>query len=86
MFLIGQIITANINELIREAPSYEQKLVGILRELAVKFNIDPQIVAQQFIENVDIPSIATYTASIITSFLKYAGIIFFFTLFIILES
>lgn len=86
IYIIGQIITTNINKLILDAPNYEQKLVGIIGDLAVKFRIDPEMLRSQFVQSVDIPSIASYTASIITGIVKYAGIIFFFTLFIILES
>lgn len=86
IFAIGQIINSNINELIQEAPNYEEKLARIVGEIAGRMNINPQIVIEQFVQKIDIPSLVASSASIITSIVKNAGIIFFFTLFILLES
>lgn len=86
IYIIGQIITTNINKLILESQNYEDKLVWILANLDARFHFDPQTLISQFVQSVDLPSIASYIASIITSIVKNAGIIFFFTLFIILES
>lgn len=83
---IGQIINSNINELIVAAPTYEEKLARIVGQIAQTLDINPKIVIEQFVENVDIPNLVASTASIITSIVKNAGIIFFFTLFILLES
>lgn len=86
IFLIGQIINTNINEIITQAPSYQEKLSRIIWEIAQKYNLNTQIILDQFVQRINIPSLVSSTASLITGIVKNAGIIIFFTLFILLES
>ena len=83
---IGQIINTNINEIIIQAPSYQEKLTWIALEISKKYNLNTQIIIAQFVEKINIPSLVSSSVSIITSIVKNAGIIFFFTVFILLES
>ena len=85
-YVIWKIIDANITDIIAWAPEYEAKLRLILAEVAQKYNIDQTIVMQQFFEKINIPSLVSGTASVLTAIVKNAGMIFFFTVFLLLES
>lgn len=83
---IWKIIDSNISEIIAWAPQYEARLLAIVSELAWRYNIDQTIVMQQAIDRINIPSLVSSTASVLTSIVKNAGMIFFFTVFLLLES
>lgn len=85
-YLIGKIIDANITDIIEGAPVYEEKLRLIVSDVTQKYNIDQTIITQQFLEFINIPSLVSGAASVLTSVLKNAGMIFFFTVFLLLES
>ena len=85
-YVIGRIINANIADIIAGAPEYEQKLRIIISDVAAKYNIDQTIVMQQFFDRINIPSLVSGTASVLTAIVKNAGMIFFFTVFLLLES
>jgi len=86
MYGIGKVLDANIQEIITSAPAYQEKLISIFDSYAQKYSIDSTIVREQILWNLDITLIVSSTASAITAIVKNAGIIFFFTLFILLES
>lgn len=85
-YIIGKILDANITDIIAWAPEYEQQLRTIVSEIAQKYSIDQTLLMQQFLERINIPSLVSGTASVITSIVKNAGMIFFFTVFLLLES
>lgn len=86
IFTIGQIINTNINEISAGASAYEEKLTRIALRLVQPYNSNPQNILDQFVSNVNIPTLVSSVLSITTSFVKNAGIILFFTIFILLES
>jgi AI-2 transport protein TqsA len=86
IFTITQIINTNINEIILQAPTYQDKLTQIALEVAGRYNLNAQIILDQFVAKINIPSLVSSTVSITTSFVKNAGIILFFTIFILFES
>jgi len=86
LYWIAQIINSNINEIIIWAPEYQQKLIRITTEIASVFNIDEKIIVSQFIEKINIPSLISLAAALITSIVKNAWMILFFTIFLLLES
>ena len=86
IYLTGKIIDSNIQQLIIEAPWYQQKLITIFEIYSQKYNIDSDIISQSVLESFSITSIFTSLAALITAIVKNAGMIIFFTLFILLES
>jgi len=86
LFWIGQIINTNIDDIIERAPEYQEKLSNITADISEKYNIDQSIVGAQILDKINIPVLISGTASILTSIVKNAGMIFFFTVFILLES
>lgn len=86
IFLTGKIIDSNINKLIIQAPAYQQTLLSMFDTYTQKYNIDGNIIRDGLLENFSISLIFTSVASLLTAILKYAGMILFFTLFILLES
>jgi len=85
-YVIGQIINANIDDIIENAPEYQDKLTRIISDFASRYGIDQSIISTQIIDKINIASLVSGTASIITSIVKNAGMIFFITVFILLES
>ena len=86
LFWIGQIINTNINDIIERSPEYQEKLTIIVSDITEKYNIDQSIVWAQILEKINIAVLISGTASVLTSIVKNAGMIFFFTVFILLES
>ncbi len=85
-YIIGVIINTNIEGIIRAAPEYQSKLESILGFYIEKYQIDSTVVRNEIVQKIDIAYLISWTAAIITSIVKNAGIIFFFMLFILLES
>lgn len=86
IFGVSQIVSNNINEIIDTAPEYQEKLTNIVSGIAKDYNIDQSFVSSQILEKLNIPVLISGTASILTSIVKNAGLIIFFTIFILLES
>ncbi len=86
IYLTGEIIDSNVKLLIREAPGYQERLIVIFDIYANKYGINSGLVSQQLLENFTLTSVFTNLASLITAIVKNAGMIIFFTLFILLES
>jgi predicted PurR-regulated permease PerM len=85
-YIIGLIINNNIEEIIKAAPEYQEKLENILSLYIEKYNIDSTVIRNEIIQKIDIAYLVSWTAAIVTSIVKNAGIIFFFMVFILLES
>jgi len=86
IYLTGKIIDSNVQQLIIEAPWYQQKLLVIFDSYAEKYSIDGNIIREQLLENFSITLIFSSLATLLTAIVKNAGMIIFFTLFILLES
>ncbi len=83
---VGKIINTNITEIRLKSNDYQETLVRITSDIATKYNIDEKIITDQFIKKIDIPLLLSSTAALVTSIVKNAGMILFFTIFILLES
>ena len=86
LYIIWQIINTNIDAIIRLAPTYQEKFIRIINTYADIYNIEINTVSNQLFSNFSLANIFSSLAWIVTSFMRSAGIIFFFTLFILLES
>ena len=86
LYIVWQIINTNIDAIIRLAPTYQEKFIRIIDTYAELYNIETNAVSSQLFSNFSLASIFASIAWIVTSFVRSAGIIFFFTLFILLES
>lgn len=85
-WIISQIINSNIQQIIALAPEYQDKMENIINKWETTFNIDKWVIYERVFAWIDIPSILSNLVSGLTSLFKNAGIIFFFTIFILLES
>ena len=86
LYIVWQIINTNIDAIIRLAPTYQEKFIRIIDTYAEIYNIEINAVSSQLFSNFSLANIFASIAWIVTSFVRSAGIIFFFTLFILLES
>ena len=86
LYLVWQIINTNIDAIIRLAPMYQERFIRIINTYAELYNIETHAISQQLFANFSLANIFSSIAWIVTSFARSAGIIFFFTLFILLES
>ncbi len=85
-YVITLIINTNIDAIIRLAPSYQERLILMFQNYADNYNIDTSLLSEQVFWYISLSTLFTSLANITTNFLKSAGIILFFTLFILLES
>lgn len=86
LFWAWKIVDTNIQEIIKEAPVYQETLSRIVSDLVIKYNLEQELTIDKLFESIDIPLLLSSTASILTSIVKNAGMIIFFTIFILLES
>jgi len=85
-FIVGKIIDTNIEGIIIGAPLYQERLISIFDVYAQKYAIDSTLIRQQILQNLDIGQLISWAATALTIIVKNAGLIIFFTLFILLES
>lgn len=85
-WVISQIINSNIQQIIALAPEYEEKMRAIINNLETSFNVDKWVIYERIFTWIDIPSMLSNLVSWVTGIFKNAWIIFFFTIFILLES
>lgn len=85
-YIIARIINSNVEEIINAAPEYQRKLMDIFDTYAQKYSIDSSLLRDELIAKIDIPTLLSSAAGVVTSIVKNAGIIFFFMVFILLES
>jgi len=86
IYITLEIIDSNVKLLIREAPWYQERLIIIFDAYANNYGINSTLVSEKLLETFTLTSIFTNLASLITAIVKNAGMIIFFTLFILLES
>ncbi len=86
IYLTGEIIDSNVKLLLKEAPWYQERLIIIFDLYADKYGINSTIVSEKVLETFTLTSVFTNLASLLTAIVKNAGMIIFFTLFILLES
>lgn len=85
-WIITWIINANIQDIIKQAPEYQTKLINIAYRVADYFSIDELTALQEITSKIDIPQLISTTASWVTSIVRSMGTIIFFTIFILLEG
>lgn len=85
-WLISWIINSNIQQIMALAPEYQSKLQNIINSFETTFSIDKWVLYERMFNGIDIPSILTNTVSWVAAIFKNTGIIFFFVIFILLES
>lgn len=84
---IWHIISSNIDELIKEAPSYQRKILDISNSIINYFWIEKSdIDISWFISKINLTQIFNYMLSALTSISSSLGTILFYTIFILLES
>jgi AI-2 transport protein TqsA len=83
---IWKLINSNVEDIIVAAPEYQEKFISILDVYAEQYNIDARILRDEVIGKINFTNLLSWAATAITSIVKNAGIIFFFMVFILLES
>lgn len=86
IYITGEIIDTNVKLLIKEAPWYQVRLIEIFDLYADKYGVNSSLVSEKILETFTLTSVFTNLASLVTAIVKNAGMIIFFTLFILLES
>lgn len=89
IYLITQIINANIEQIVQLAPGYQEKFTRIITDILIKlerYGFESQSIIESILLKLDFGWIATWTASLLGAIVKNAGLVVFFTLFILLES
>ena len=89
LWLIGKILSSNLEEFIRLAPEYQEKILGIVGWYSDQvFSLlgiqKPESIAQVF-QSINIPNLIESIASGVVSISGNLWIIIFYTLFILLE-
>ncbi len=84
-WLVYSIINSNINDIIEKAPSYQTKLRSIIDTIVAKIWIQEWEIYKEIWGHINIQSIFSYIASLITNIFSSAWIITFYLVFILLE-
>ncbi|RKW21699.1 AI-2E family transporter [Candidatus Gracilibacteria bacterium] len=84
-YFIGNIIYGNINELIVLAPSYQEKIVSLAKNLFDSLGINRNQVTE-FMSNIRLQDIFNSIFATLTSLSSNIGAILFYTIFILLEA
>ncbi len=95
-WLIGVLINSNVQDIVQNSQSYQEKFVSIIKSFEDnlnsegswmnKLNMGRFINYDYILSKIDIPFIVSFFASWATTIFKSTGIIFFYTIFILLES
>lgn len=84
-YFIGTIISWNINELIKLAPSYEEKIIWLMKQTFDYFGIQKHQVSN-FMSSIDLQNIFNSISSLILSISSSIWTIIFYMIFILLEA
>ncbi len=84
-WLIWELINSNIQDLIEKLPEYQSKIGNIISTFFQATHIPEPKSISQIVENLDLSKIFTLVFWALTSIFSSTGIIFFYTLFILLE-
>jgi len=80
------IINSNVNNVIKAAPEYQQKLSHIVNEVTEKYpSLKTTFTLEQLTKKIDIPSIISEIANALTGLAGNTGMILVYVLFILLE-
>lgn len=85
LWIVSQIINTNVQDIIKQSPVYQEKLISIAGKIAVYFSIDQTNIVSDITSKINIEEIISTIATGITNIVRSTGTIFFFTVFILLE-
>lgn len=85
-WIIGTIISANVDDIIDKLPEYQKNFESLVYSAFDYFDIKRPGSLEQIFAWFNLQQVLTYMLWAITSLVWSAGIIFFYTLFILLES
>lgn len=84
-WIFGELINSNIQDVVHKLPDYQEKISIIIKSFFETTGIPEPKSLAQVLENFNLSKIFTLVFSAITWIFSSAGIIFFYTLFILLE-
>jgi predicted PurR-regulated permease PerM len=86
LYLVGVLINSNINELIRVAPTYQQRFNDLAQELFQLLGVqDEQNPLESMLADIDLRSLITRLASALTGVAGDLGMIIVYVIFLLLE-
>ncbi len=85
IWIVTWIINSNIQELIKQAPIYQEKLIQMTYDIADYFSVDQSVLVQEITSRINIPWLISDIATGVTNIVRSTGAIIFFTVFILLE-
>ncbi len=86
IWVFSQIINSNIQDIIKQAPEYQEKLINVMVRVGEYFSIDKSLILDEVTSKINIPQLISSVVFGVTTIVKSTGAIFFFTIFILLES
>lgn len=78
-------VNNNIQDVIEAAPKYQSKFQYLINDLNTRFNLEEKITFSQISEYINISTIATTAAGIITTVAGFMSMILIYVLFLLLE-
>lgn len=84
-WLIWELINSNINELIKKLPDYQEQINGMIKQFFESTHIPEPKSINEMLNNFNISNVFQNILLWITSIFSNTGMIFFYTLFILLE-
>lgn len=86
IYLLYAIISANINDVIAQAPSYQAKLEQILTNSLEFFGINGDLNINEILATIDLTNLFSNVASVVSTLAGYMGMIMIYLLFLFLET
>ncbi|MBD3281330.1 AI-2E family transporter [Candidatus Uhrbacteria bacterium] len=84
-WLFVGFVNSNVSEVIEAAPTYQAKFQYLINDLNNRFNLEEKITFQQISEYINISTLATTAAGIITTVAGFMSMIIIYVLFLLLE-
>jgi AI-2 transport protein TqsA len=78
-------VNSNVSEVIEAAPTYQAKFQYLISDLNTRFNLEERITFSQISEYINISTIATTAAGIVTTVAGFTSMILIYVLFLLLE-
>lgn len=86
LMLLANLVSRSVNNVIRTAPAYQQRVEALLEKIAVLLGMDQSPQLNQLIQQIDFNRAVQDLGLTIAGFLGSAGIVLVYTLFIFLEQ
>ncbi|MDF1496779.1 MAG: AI-2E family transporter [Patescibacteria group bacterium] len=84
-WLFVGFVNSNISEVIEAAPKYQAKFQSFINDLNNRFNLEEKITFSQISEWINVGTLATTAAGIITTIAGFMSMIILYVLFLLLE-